>query len=159
MPSTGIKRLDTIAAKEISDIAETLQNVNIILIDPDVDSHHRLSRSLGINSNGLKVYLKGHPFLNSVQSHSCDLYIIELDLPDIDGLKLLKQLREVSISPTLIYTKRNDIGSAVEVMRYPYTDYIEKPGLEVLIRSRALALMRQSSQGDSGNRSHTVDNN
>ncbi|MFF2550120.1 response regulator transcription factor [Nocardia sp. NPDC058058] len=56
-----------------------------------------------------------------------DAIILDLGLPDADGLTVLRQLREVSAVPVVILTARNDERSIVRGLRGGADDYVVKP--------------------------------
>jgi DNA-binding response OmpR family regulator len=57
----------------------------------------------------------------------CDAVILDLGLPDADGLQVLRQLREVSAVPVVILTARSDERSIVRGLRGGADDYLVKP--------------------------------
>ena len=82
-------------------------------------------------------------------SYLPDLIILDLGLPDKDGLNLLKKVRETSITPIIILSARSDEKDKVEALDMGANDYITKPfGLaELLARVRtALRTSRHSSE-------------
>jgi DNA-binding response OmpR family regulator len=63
-----------------------------------------------------------------------DLVLLDLGLPDLDGLDALRKLRRVSNVPVIVLTARNDERSVVRGLRLGADDYLLKPvGLNVLL--------------------------
>lgn len=82
-------------------------------------------------------------------SYLPDLIILDLGLPDKDGLNLLKKVRETSITPIIILSARSDEKDKVEALDMGANDYITKPfgSAELLARVRtALRTSRHSSE-------------
>lgn len=80
-----------------------------------------------------------------------DAVILDLKMPDMDGLELATQLRENQTAvPIIIITGYPSVDSAVEALRNRYHDYFVKPfnmkKLEKAVRE-AVALYRQTAQG------------
>jgi two-component system KDP operon response regulator KdpE len=69
-----------------------------------------------------------------------DVVILELDLPDIDGLVLLRRLREWSQKPVVIVSERNQVADKISALDGGADDYLTKPFdvAELLARLRVL---------------------
>ncbi len=71
---------------------------------------------------------EGKAALNHINVEPPDILILDLGLPDIDGLELLKQLRKKnSILPVLILTARDLLDDKLEGLDSGADDYITKP--------------------------------
>ena len=72
--------------------------------------------------------------------HPPDLVVLDLGLPDLDGIDLIRALRSWSTSPILVLSGRSDSTDKVEALDAGADDYVTKPfGMdEVLARLRAL---------------------
>jgi two-component system, NtrC family, response regulator AtoC len=82
----------------------------------------------------------GEAALAAVREDPPDLILLDLKLPDIDGLQVLRQIRELSPHlQVLIMTAYADVGTAVEAMKLGAYDYLPKPidfeNLAVTIRN------------------------
>jgi DNA-binding response OmpR family regulator len=80
------------------------------------------------------LYDHGHDtrqvrFGNDVMTYhrSADLLLLDLGLPDVDGLEVLRGLRAVSDLPVVILTARGDERSVVRGLRLGADDYLVKP--------------------------------
>ncbi|WP_024804923.1 response regulator transcription factor [Nocardia sp. BMG51109] len=62
-----------------------------------------------------------------VRHHGVEVVILDLGLPDADGLQVLRQLREVSAVPVVVLTARSDERSVVRGLRGGADDYMVKP--------------------------------
>ncbi|WP_313814585.1 response regulator transcription factor [Glutamicibacter sp.] len=69
-----------------------------------------------------------------LQHHSAQMILLDLGLPDLDGLEVLRKLRLVTNAPIIILSARNDERSVVRGLRLGADDYLIKPiGLAVLL--------------------------
>jgi len=69
----------------------------------------------------------GHELLDSFEEHPCDVVLLDLSLPDIDGLDLLKQLRHRrSQVPILVLTMHSEDQFAVRALRAGASGYMTK---------------------------------
>ena len=84
-------------------------------------------------------------------SHNPDLVILDLGLPDRDGLELIRTVRQKYMTPIIVLSARTDEMDKIEALDLGANDYITKPfGTgELLARVRvALRLNRYSRTGD-----------
>lgn len=79
-----------------------------------------------------------------LKHHEADLILLDLGLPDMDGLDVLRKLRLVTNTPVIILSARNDERSIVRGLRQGADDFLVKPiGLTVLL-ARIDAVARRS---------------
>ncbi|WP_037158712.1 response regulator transcription factor [Rhodococcoides fascians] len=79
--------------------------------------------------------------------HDMDVVLLDLGLPDMDGLEVLRKLRTLSAVPVVVLTARDDERSVVRALRGGADDYVVKPArlgelharLEVAARRRSAA--------------------
>ena len=73
-------------------------------------------------------------------SHIPDLIILDLGLPDQDGLEFLRWLRQAVLTPVIVLSARSDESDKVEALDLGANDYITKPfsGAEFLARVRSI---------------------
>ncbi|MGB3484045.1 MAG: response regulator transcription factor [Mycobacterium sp.] len=75
-----------------------------------------------------------------------DLVLLDLGLPDIDGLTVLRQLRAVSQIPVVVLTARDDERSVVRALRGGADDYVVKPARLGELRARLEVAGRRRGQ-------------
>ena len=74
-----------------------------------------------------------------------DAVLLDLGLPDADGLQILRQLREISTVPVLILTARSDERSIVRGLRGGADDYVVKPPRIAELMARLETVLRRSA--------------
>ncbi|MEV0074861.1 response regulator transcription factor [Nocardia neocaledoniensis] len=74
-----------------------------------------------------------------------DAVLLDLGLPDADGLQVLRQLREVSAIPVLILTARSDERSIVRGLRGGADDYVVKPPRIAELMARLETVLRRAA--------------
>jgi two-component system KDP operon response regulator KdpE len=117
-----------------------------------VEDEPRLLRALTINLRARRYTV--HPTgtaqeaMNVATTHPPDLMIVDLGLPDLDGVDLIKGLRGWSTSPILVLSGRSDSTDKVEALDAGADDYVTKPfGMEELLaRLRALSRRAAATQ-------------
>lgn len=110
-----------------------------------VEDEPGLLRALTINLRARRYQV--HPAatakaaLEQASAHPPDLVVLDLGLPDLDGIDLIRALRSWSTSPILVLSGRSDSTDKVEALDAGADDYVTKPfGMdEVLARLRALS--------------------
>jgi two-component system KDP operon response regulator KdpE len=122
----------------------------ILVIDDEVQMRRLLRRIL--EQEGHKVLLvdTGKEGLAHAGTDKPDAVVLDLGLPDIDGLEVLKELRSRSSIPILILSVREAEETIVEALDGGADDYLTKPFRtgELLARIRALLRHRFSGQED-----------
>jgi two-component system KDP operon response regulator KdpE len=85
-------------------------------------------------------------------SHKPDLAIVDLGLPDVDGIDVIRRIRQWSSMPVIVLSARTQERTKIEALDAGANDYITKPfGVgELLARVRA-ALRHRSRLADGGN--------
>jgi DNA-binding response OmpR family regulator len=80
-----------------------------------------------------------------VSHRNYDVVILDLGLPDVDGLQLLRQLREVSAIPVVILTANGDERTMVRGLRSGADDYVVKPPRIGELSARLEAVSRRAA--------------
>lgn len=111
----------------------------ILVIDDEVQIRRLLEITL--SSSGFKISeaSTGKEGLISAATHHPSLIILDLGLPDIDGIELLKKIREWYQKPVIILSVRNSEDDIISALDNGANDYLTKPFKtgELLARIRA----------------------
>lgn len=126
-----------------------MNNNPVILIIDDEIQIRRLLR-LNLEEDNFKT-LEAENGINGMQmaaSHNPDLIILDLGLPDKDGLTVLKELREWCKIPIIILSVRNSENDIVSALDSGANDYLTKPfnSGELLARIRAALRVQINEQ-------------
>ena len=102
--------------------------MRILLVEDDMPLATALQKSLQIQGFVVNHVNQGRLALNALSTSDQDMVILDLGLPDIDGLDILKKLRDSkSTLPVIILTARDSIESKVKGLDYGADDYLAKP--------------------------------
>ncbi len=125
--------------------------MKILLVEDDADLRPQLEDLLRQQRYLVVSAARGDQGLDRVFGESFDLVILDLMLPEVDGLTILKEMRRGKIAtPVLILTARDAVADRVSGLDSGADDYLAKPFsvAELLARVRAL-LRRPGSERDS----------
>lgn len=107
----------------------------------------------GLSEQGIAVDAAGdgNEGLRLATSHLYDAVILDIMLPGIDGISLLKQLREAKVeTPVLFLTARTSTDDKVEALNLGGDDYITKPFAFSELLARLQAMIRRSQKAAPG---------
>jgi two-component system KDP operon response regulator KdpE len=110
-----------------------------LIIDDEVQIRRLLRVALEAENYQVREAETGQDGLAEVASRRPDIILLDLGLPDMDGLVVLKRLREWSETPVLVLTVRDDEQEKVAALDAGAEDYVTKPfsTAELLARLRA----------------------
>jgi two-component system KDP operon response regulator KdpE len=114
------------------------QHLTVVVVEDDPPIRRFLKTSLG--SQGFTVYEAdcGQRGIVEASTRKPDLIILDLGLPDMDGVEVVKAIREWSPLPIIVLSARDTEQSKIEALDAGADDYLTKPfGLgELLARIR-----------------------
>ncbi len=121
----------------------------ILVIDDEPAIRRLLRTTLGANGYEVLEAADAASALASLRSDAPDALILDLGLPDRDGLDLLRELRAGTAVPVLILSSRDDERGKVAALDAGADDYVTKPfgAEELLARVRAALRHRLQQQG------------
>jgi DNA-binding response OmpR family regulator len=125
--------------------------VHILVVEDEQRLGRLLRRSLEANRHVVDVVTEGTTGLAAALGGSYDLLILDLGLPDLDGLEVCRRLRAAGISTAvLVLTARAELEDRVRGLDAGADDYLAKPFAlaELLARVRALARRPRQLQGE-----------
>lgn len=121
----------------------------ILLIEDDPNITDFMEVILGQERYQLTVARTGMEALTTFQTTSIDLVLLDLGLPDIDGIDLLKILRKRMHLPIIIISARNNEEEKVKALDLGADDYVTKPfGTNELLARMRTALRHKNGQTD-----------
>lgn len=121
----------------------------ILLIEDDPNITDFMEVVLDQQRYQLTVANTGMEALTAFQTTSIDLVLLDLGLPDIDGIDLLKILRKRMHLPIIIISARNNEAEKVKALDLGADDYVTKPfGTNELLARIRTALRHQNVQAE-----------
>jgi DNA-binding response OmpR family regulator len=130
-----------IAKKSPSAVGCTISTMRLLLVEDEPDAARMLAKGLREQAYAVDVAPDGRTALFRASTTDYDAIILDVLLPDIDGLNVCRRLRSASSSvPILMLTARDAVQARVQGLDSGADDYLTKPfdfG-ELLARLRAL---------------------
>lgn len=127
-----------------------MKNKLLILVVEDENAiSNFISAILISNDYNVIKTAKGKEAISMIASHSPDLVLLDLGLPDIDGIEVLKNIRVWTSIPVVVVSARGHEREKVEALDLGADDYITKPfgTSELLARIRAAIRHSQKISG------------
>ena len=125
-------------------------NNYIAIIDDDGAIRTALGRALRMENYEVELFENGLSALKAIQLRAPNAIILDLQLPDIDGLDVCRRIRQAGdVTPILMLTARDAVNDRVEGLDAGADDYLVKPFdlAELLARLRALLRRRGAVDG------------
>jgi len=122
----------------------------VLVVDDEIEIVRALERSLA--AHGFEVFTagSGEEALEAISLHRPDLILLDLGLPSMSGLEVIKRVRAQSNLPIIVLSVKDTEHDKVQALDLGADDYVSKPfGMdEVLARLRVA--LRHSAQVESG---------
>jgi two-component system KDP operon response regulator KdpE len=122
-------------------------NENILIIDDEVQIRRLLEITLSASGYKISEASTGKEGLAKAATRQPGLIILDLGLPDIDGVDILKKLREWYEKPIIILSVRNSEDDIIKALDNGANDYLTKPFRTGELLARIRVAIRQSQGG------------
>jgi len=99
----------------------------LLIVEDEPEIRRFLRSSLGAEGYRVVESASGRRGAIDAQTHKPDLVIIDLGLPDIDGVDIIRQIRSWSRMPILVVSARMNERSKIDALDAGANDYITKP--------------------------------
>jgi len=124
----------------------------ITLIDDDENIVTSVSLALESHGHTVKAYYDGASGLEALESDPPDLAILDVKMPRLDGMEVLRRLRQTTNLPVIILTSKDDEIDEILGFNLGADDYIHKPFSQRLLIERVRAVLRRAhpEENDAG---------
>jgi len=128
----------------------------ILVVDDEPILLKGLKFSLEQDDYEVDVAVDGMEAYNKIMNNKYDLVVLDLMLPEIDGLEVCKKVRETSMVPIIILTAKGEDSSKVLGLEYGADDYITKPFNILELKARIKAILRRVNVSDNTNATSVI---
>ncbi|MET0931420.1 MAG: response regulator transcription factor [Aeromicrobium sp.] len=119
----------------------------VLAVDDDPAILRTLSINLRARGYDVETAGDGRSALQIVDERMPDVVILDLGLPDLDGVAVLKRLREFTDVPVVVLSARHDSDDKVEALDLGADDYVTKPFDTEELFARVRAALRRKASG------------
>ena len=131
-------------AEQITDPATAEGRRTIALVDDDRNILTTLSIALQAEGFATRVYSDGEAALKALTENPPDLAVFDIKMPRMDGMELLRRLREQSDLPVIFLTSKDEEQDEADGLALGADDYITKPFSQPLLLARIRAILRRA---------------
>ena len=117
----------------------------IALVDDDRNILTSVSLSLEAEGYRVQTYTDGASALEGVKANPPDLAIFDIKMPRMDGMELLRRLRQKSDLPVIFLTSKDEEIDELFGLKMGADDFIRKPFSQRLLVERVKAILRRSN--------------
>ena len=120
----------------------------IALVDDDENILTSVSIALESEGHTVKTFEDGAKALDYVGATPPDLVVSDIKMPTMDGMELLRRIRQTSSLPLIFLTSKDEEIDEVLGLTMGADDYVKKPFSQRLLLERVKAVLRRNAAGE-----------
>ncbi len=129
-----------------------MNKLQILVVEDDAPIRNLITTTLKAHEYKYIVAKDGGEAIGQASTHNPDIVLLDLGLPDIDGVEVIKKIRSWSNMPIIVISARSEDSDKIEALDNGADDYLTKPFSveELLARLRAMGrrlVMMQTNLG------------
>ena len=117
----------------------------IVLVDDEENILTSVSLALEADGHQVATYPDGAAALEAITSNPPDLVISDIKMPRLDGMEMLRKLRQTMSVPLIFLTSKDEEIDEVLGLTLGADDYVKKPFSQRLLMERVKAVLRRAS--------------
>jgi two-component system KDP operon response regulator KdpE len=122
----------------------------VLLVEDEPEIRRFLKASLGVEGYRVVECATGRRGVIDAGTHKPDLAIVDLALPDMDGVDVIRRIREWSPMPVIVLSARVQERTKIEALDAGANDYVTKPFAIGELLARVRAALRHAMRGEEG---------
>ncbi len=132
-----------------------MNKILILVVEDDTSVRNLMTTALKIHDYRYITASNGENAIMEASTHNPDIIMLDLGLPDIDGVEVIKRIRSWSDTPIIVISARNEDSDKIGALDSGADDYLTKPFSveELLARlrviTRRLSAIKDSAASDS----------
>jgi len=132
--------------------------MKLLVVEDEPNLLSIIRKGLSENNNEVSVAMDGRTALEMIQNHTFDVVILDIMLPDINGIEICRRLRAAkNFVPILLLTALGTTENVVTGLNAGADDYMAKPFKFSELQARISALARRSNQDNKPNDAISID--
>ena len=135
-----------------------MNKLQVLIVEDDAPIRNLISTTLKTHDYKYLTAKSGEEAIIEASSHNPDVMFLDLGLPDIDGVEIIKRIREWSNMPIIVISARSEDEDKIEALDAGADDYLTKPFSveELLARLRVMQRRLALLTPDADNRESSV---
>ena len=117
---------------------------NVFLIDDDVNILTSVSMLLETEGYKVRTFSDGESGLKAILENDPDIAVVDIKMPRLDGIELLKKLRKTSDMPVIFLTSKDTEIDELLGLKVGADDYITKPFSQNILMERIRILIKRT---------------
>lgn len=118
-------------------------NASFLIVEDDKQIRMFISSSLEMQKYKVFCAITGQEALNMFAARNPDVIILDLGLPDLDGLDIIRRIREYSQVPIIVVSARDQDTEKIEALDAGADDYLTKPFSIHELHARLRVILRR----------------
>jgi adenylate cyclase len=135
-----------------SELIESIHQMNVLVVDDSRTLRMLLIRELNaIGIVKITEAVNGQDAMNKIQAEQFDLMLIDMEMPELDGLEVLKLVKADALLrylPVIVISGAEQFDKTVECIQVGAEDYLPKPFNSVLLRARVFSSLEKKRLRD-----------
>ena len=137
---------------------EKILCMKLLVVEDEPNLLSIIRKGLSENNNEVSVAMDGRTALEMIQEYNFDVVILDIMLPDINGIEICRRLRAAkNFVPILLLTALGTTENVVTGLNAGADDYMAKPFKFTELQARISALARRSNQDNKPNDTIVID--
>lgn len=129
----------------------------ILIVEDDSAISHLIRTTLETQDYSYQVAMNGERAMMLLLSYNPDLILLDLGLPDMNGLDIITKVRRFSQVPIIVVSARSEDQDKVEALDAGADDYLTKPfSVEEFLARVRVALRRKQQDGQTGGSAQNI---
>jgi two-component system, OmpR family, KDP operon response regulator KdpE len=124
--------------------------LKVLAVDDEPQILRALRASLSARGHDVVTAPNGETALEALASAEVDLVVLDLGLPGIDGVEVIRRLRSWSATPVIVLSVRDEQADKVAALDAGADDYVTKPFAMDELLARMRAVLRRTGAGEGG---------
>lgn len=133
-----------------------MNNPFILVVEDDAPIRNLITTTLKTHEYKFISASSGEQAIMQASSHNPDIVLLDLGLPDIDGVEIIKTIRSWSEMPIIVISARSEDKDKIDALDAGADDYLTKPFSVEELLARLRATTRRLSSGHSATSSNSV---
>lgn len=130
---------------------------DILVVEDDIPIRNLIMTTLDTQDYKYQTASDGKEALLVAVSHQPDIFLMDLGLPDMDGIEVIKKIRTWSVAPIIVISARSDDKDKIEALDAGADDYLTKPfSVEELLARIRSTLRRLQYLENKGTQIETI---